>query len=159
LGLALWLLTREPTRRSAIFAGCLCSLMVFNRPPDFFLALAFAVAYVWRSRSRIPAFLAGALLTGTPFLIYNPLLFRRPTGGYGLLLSRALHGYPLSERVSSMITGVPALLVSPGKGLFVYSPFLLFLIGAPLLSFPRTGTLPTRLFWAAFAAQILVYST
>ena len=159
LGLALWLLTREPTPRLALFAGCLCSLLVFNRPPDFFLALAFAVAYLWRSRSHLPPFVLGALATGTPFLIYNMLLFRRPTGGYGVLLSRALEGHPLSERLSSMITGVPALLLSPGKGLFIYCPFLLFLIGAPLLKFPRTGRVPTRLFWGAFAAQVLVYST
>lgn len=159
LGLALWLLTREPTPRLALLAGCLCSLMVFNRPPDFFLALAFAAAYLWRSRTHLSLFVLGALATGTPFLLYNMLLFRRPTGGYAILLSRALQGHPLSERLSSMITGVPALLVSPGKGLFVYCPFLLFLIGAPLLRFPGTGRLPTRLFWAAFAAQVLVYST
>lgn len=158
LVLALWLLTREHTPMNVFAAGVLFSLLTFNRPPDFFLALAFGVSYLWRRQREVARFLIGVIAAGTPLLIYNFVAFHRPTGGYGLLIQRALVGHSVSTRAESMLAGAAALLVSPGKGLLVYCPFLLFLIGAPLLKFPERGRLPTLLFGLAFVAQVLLYS-
>lgn len=136
-------------------AGVFCGLVIVNRPFDLFLAAAFAVyAPFWSGRRAVLFFLAAAV----PIVLvaaYNLSSFGVVTGGYGLLLAAApeLVGKPVSA-------GVAGLLISPGKGLFVFSPFLLFLpfFALRAIRAPSTRVL-TLLLLVAVVAQIVFYAT
>jgi len=96
------------------------------------------------------------LAAATPFplalAIYNTVAFGSPLRqGYG-------SGHIASAtQVGSgrALDGIPGLLVSPGRGLFVYSPVLLFALGGLVLGRKRL------LYWccaAAFAMYVVVVS-
>lgn len=119
---ALWFLTSEPTPWHAFAAGLATGLIPANRPPDLALALAFGVAALfWAGRrfSRIALFTVGGALPVALTLAYNLTAFAKLTGGYG-------QAGVMSHRPS--LEGIAGLLVSPTRGLFVFSPFLLFLL-------------------------------
>ena len=125
--IALLAVSGVPTTRSLVAAGLASGLLIANRPPDVVFAAAFA-AYVpfwaWRQRRGL-AFFAAAAIPLLLMVAYNWATFENLGGGYGYLIeTRPGHSnffsYPLAY-------GLAGLLLSPGKGLFVYSPFLLFL--------------------------------
>jgi hypothetical protein len=123
----LWFITLEPTARNLLAAGALTGLIAANRPPDLLLAAAFGLyALAWAGR-RAAGFAAAAAVPCLLALFYNLATFHHPAGGYDTMATRDFFDHPVLE-------GIAGLLVSPGRGLFVYAPFLLFL---PLL-FRRT---------------------
>lgn len=124
----LWFITAEPTTGNLLAAGALAGLLAANRPPDLPLTIAFsAYAFLWAGR-RAMGFVAAAAVPVLLAAAYNLVMFHNLTGGYGAigLASTAFFAKPL-------LPGLAGLLLSPGKGLFTFSPFLLFL---PFL-FPR----------------------
>lgn len=134
---ALWFLTGEPTRWHALAAGLATGLVVANRPPDLMLALALGVAALfWAGRTRVDGegesrraalgrvalFAVGGALPVALTVAYNLVAFAKLSGGYGqagVVSSRFFSNPP--------VEGIAGLLVSPARGLFVFSPFLLFL--------------------------------
>jgi hypothetical protein len=126
---ALWFLTAAPTPGNALAAGLATGLIAANRPPDLMLSLAFgAAALPWAGRpfsrgsfTRLALFAAGAAIPLALTVAYNLEVFGKLTGGYG---QAGVAGQkPTLENVAG-------LLISPTRGLFVFSPFLLVL---PLL--------------------------
>ena len=123
LVLGLLAVTCEPKPRT-IAAGTISGLLVANRPPDVCLAGALLIFLLWRLRRRaLPAFLAASLVL-LPVLFYNVHFFHSVWGGYGVIGLERL-GHPFYAH--SVVAGVAGLLVSPAKGLLIFSPFLLFL--------------------------------
>jgi hypothetical protein len=122
----LWFMTREPEREPAtgdlLAAGFLAGWMAANRPPDLLLAAAFGVYALLRARRRAIWFMAAAALPMLLAAAYNLVMFHHLSGGYSTvgLTSTVFFANPL-------LPGLAGLLVSPGKGLFIFSPFLLFL--------------------------------
>jgi hypothetical protein len=99
--------------------------------------------------------LGAAFLAAAPFLSYNWRVFHHLVGGYGVT-GAANYTYYLSP----FMAGLAGQLVSPGKGLLVFSPFLLFL-GYRLV--PGWGTktgyaLLDKCVAAGIAAQLVLYS-
>lgn len=152
LASALLLLVRPArSRAAAALLGALAALLVFNRPPDALFSLAIALFVLLRRREEILPFAIGGALAGLPFLSYNLAMFGRPLGGYQSILSTDVFRYNVPE-------GIVALLVSPGKGLLVFAPFLLFLLRSPLTAFGREKRTLAILLWAAFLSQIFFYA-
>lgn len=153
LASALLLLVRPVlSRANAALLGAIAALLAFNRPPDALFSAAIAVYVALRVRYHVPAFAAGCALAGLPFLAYNLVMFGRPFGGYQSILATDAFRHNVLE-------GLAALLVSPGKGLLVFAPFLLLAAWRPLAAFgPEKKTLAILL-WGAFLAQLLFYST
>lgn len=151
LAVSLYLLVRfGAASRPALLVGVLCGLMIFNRPPDVFFAAAIGAFYLVRSRRSWLPFALGAFLASLPFLVYNLKFFAKPLGGYQTLVGSGVFGHSIPE-------GVTAMLLSPGKGLFIFSPFLFFLVGGPMLRLGAAGRLPVLLLWLAFAAQLILF--
>jgi len=114
------------------FTGLCCGLLVANRPADLPLAAAVALFIVLRERRLPLAFAAPAAVIGMLAIGYNLAVFGHVLGGYSLLkVGPRFFSFPLGA-------GIAGLLVSPGKGLFVFSPFLLFLLARPVVSVPPT---------------------
>lgn len=153
LAVSLYLLVRfGAAPRPALLVGVLCGLTIFNRPPDAFFAVAIGAFYLVRRRGSWLWFTLGALLASLPFLIYNLSLFAKPLGGYQNLVGSGVFGHSIPE-------GVTAMLLSPGKGLFIYSPFLFFVFAGPMLKLGAAGRLPVVLLWLAFAGQLILFGT
>ncbi len=150
---ALLLLTGTATRGGAIALGLILSLMSFNRPPDSLIALAFAAYGIWWWARRFWLLLvAAALLPAVPLLIYNLGIVGHIVGTYGLVGKTSFFAH-------NPIEGLAGLLFSPTRGLFVFSPFLLFvpLCLPRILRDKATRTL-TLVALAAVVAQLLVYA-
>ncbi len=150
-GLLLVLLPSTPIRHALL--GAVCILMAANRPPDLLVASAFALYTVWRHRRNSLWLLAGAAVPLAAMLYYNLAFIGHIAGGYAAGTSPGLKFFELSW------SGIAGLLVSPTRGLLVFTPFLIFL---PLgflqrLRDPATRGLAIVLGLAAIA-QLLLYS-
>ena len=118
---ALLLLTAPCTAPRALAAGLLCGLIAGNRPPDAILAAALgAYGLFWAGRRAALLAAAAALPMGL-VLLYNLGVAGHFAGGYGLIGNASFFQHDL-------LSGLGGLLFSPTRGLFVFSPFLLFLV-------------------------------
>ncbi|MBV8517689.1 MAG: hypothetical protein JO197_09840 [Acidobacteria bacterium] len=117
-------LTAPCTTTRALAAGVLCGLVAGNRPPDVVLAGVLGVyALVWAGRRRAWLFVAAAALPLGLVLLYNIFAGGNVGGGYGVIGTAQFFSFHL-------LPGVAGLLFSPARGLFVFSPFLLFVLVA-----------------------------
>ena len=118
---ALLILTAPCTAPRALAAGLLLGLMAGNRPPDLILGAALGVyGLFWAGRRRALLLAGAAALPMLLVLFYNLGLAGNVGGGYGLKGKAHFLQHEL-------LPGVCGLLFSPARGLFVFSPFLLFL--------------------------------
>lgn len=119
---SLLLLTGPCTARRALAAGLLCGLIAANRPPDVILAAALgAYGLFWAGRRWGALLAAAAALPVGLVLLYNLEVASHFAGGYGLEGTAGFFEH-------SLLSGLGGLLFSPTRGLFVFSPFLLFLV-------------------------------
>ncbi len=117
---ALLVLTGPSGRVRAIAAGLLCGLLAGNRPPDALLAIALAIHGLrWADRNARTFVVAASV----PVLLvfgYNLRVAGHPAGGYGIVGEASFLEHDL-------VAGLAGTTFSPMRGLFVFSPFLLFL--------------------------------
>ncbi|HET9209841.1 MAG TPA: hypothetical protein VFR03_05555 [Thermoanaerobaculia bacterium] len=150
---ALLILTGPCTAPRALAAGLLVGLIAANRPPDAILAAALgAYGLFWAGRRRAVLLAAAAALPVSLVLLYNLGVAHNLAGGYGRV------GKPGYFR-HDLLPGLGGLLLSPTRGLLVFSPFLLFLALAwrhPPRS-PRERGL-TLAIVAAFVLQLVLYA-
>jgi hypothetical protein len=104
--------------RRVLYMGILSGLFIFNRPSDGLLLLPLLVYIVYLGNKSVLYYTGFALLSGLPFLIFNIHYFKNVFGGYGSLLS----SFALGPAALANLSG---LLVSPSRGLLVYSPILI----------------------------------
>jgi hypothetical protein len=148
----LLLLTGSCTARRALAAGLLCGLIACNRPPDSILAAAAGIYGLWWARRLAPLLVAAAMLPVGLSLVYNLRVVGNVAGAYGLVGDATFVQHDL-------LSGLAGLLFSPTRGLFVFSPFLLFLpICLPqALRDPRARGLTVAVGIAA-VLQLLLYA-
>jgi hypothetical protein len=151
LGLLLAVRRGSPLRVAGL--GFVCVLIAANRPPDALIAGALLLFAAWRDRRDVKWLLAGGALPLVALLSYNLAFIGHPVGGY----AGAEHAGRDFFRLD--LLGTAGLLVSPGRGLLVFTPFLVFVpVGlAQRLKDPGTGRLAVTL-TAAVVGQLLVYS-
>lgn len=114
--LTLLLLTPVPSSAALLGAGLVIAIAVANRPQMAVFA-ALAVLYVFvHQRRRIWLIAALPALAGAVLAAYNLSLFSNITGGYG--------GF--GHFGAALPTGLAGLLVSPNRGLLVFTPIMAF---------------------------------
>jgi hypothetical protein len=123
--LALVRLERTGSARWSLLAGLFCAMAVGIRLSNLVVFGTFLGYLLLYHRRHAPIFAAPALVIGTPFALHL-LAIQGGTGG-------GLEAFAFVSRVKSALTsplgaGLPGLLVSPGEGLFVWSPVLLMLL-------------------------------
>ena len=101
-----------------VVLGILSGLLVFCRPPDALLLIPILGYVVLLNRKYVIHYLVPAILAGLPFLAYNEYYFGSIAGGYAQNL-------PLFDLSTNFFPTFASLLISPNKGLFVFSPVLL----------------------------------
>lgn len=152
IALALLLVAAPASSASTALLGAVCVFMAANRPPDALVACAIVCFIAWNRRRNALWLLAGAALPLAALLYYNYGFIGHIAGAYALL------GSP-GKFLRPSWSGVAGLLVSPTRGLLVFSPFFIFiLVGLKQrLRSPDTKGLAIALSLAV-AAQILLYS-
>jgi hypothetical protein len=119
---ALLALTGPLSAARLALGGAACGLAIAGRPIDALLVAPFALlAPAWAGR-RAAWFFLGAAVPLALVLAYNLDTFGLVGGGYQLFV---MQGRRYFEQ--PMARGLVEMLFSPDKGLFFYSPFLLFL--------------------------------
>src|SRR5262249_24716315 len=151
LALLLVVVPSSPIRTALL--GAVCVFMVANRPPDGIIAVAIILFAVWSRRRGALWLLAGASVPLCALLYYNLDFIGHLAGGY------ALGKAPNRDFFKLNWSGMAGLMISPARGLLVFSPFLVFVpIGLiQRLRAPNSKWLAVALS-LAFAAQFLLYS-
>ena len=147
----------SPARTALL--GAVCVLMAANRPPDALIAGAIVLFVLWGpgrgalwSRKRCALWLlVGAALPLAALLYYNLDFIGNLAGGYGLA--------PHKKFIRLNLSGMAGLLVSPARGLLVFSPFFVFIPVGLIrrLRAPNSRGLAVALSFAV-AAQFILYS-
>lgn len=146
---ALWLVLREeavPLSRD-LAAGVVLGLGAVVRQTT---ALAALGLHGFRP-SRLLAMILGAAIGVAPLLAYNDLAFGSPLE----------QGYGVKTFATPIQTGLYGLLGSPSRGLFVYTPYLLFALLALFRAWRWPGEVAGRLrgFSLAWVAALVLYAT
>jgi len=119
---ALLALTGPLTAARLALGGAACGLAIAGRPIDALLVAPFALlAPAWAGR-RAAWFFLGAAVPLALVLAYNLDTFGLVGGGYQLFVMKGRRYFE-----QPMARGLLEMLFSPDKGLFFYTPFLLFL--------------------------------
>ena len=146
------LLTGPATAWRIFLAGLLCGLIAANRQPDAILAAGLGLyGLLWAGRMR-PLFVLSGLIPVVLVLAYNIVLVGNVAGAY------AVHVRPDNFN-DSIVGGIAGLLFSPTRGLFVFSPFLLFvLIFCRRIAGERLGRGLFAAIGCAMVIQLLLYA-
>jgi hypothetical protein len=148
---ALLLLTGQCTRGRVLAAGVVLGLIACNRPPDALIAAVLGVyGFLW-ARKFVPVLVAGTLLPIIPLFVYNIGIVGHIAGAYGLVGDSSFFQH-------NLLSGIAGLLFSPTRGLFVFSPFLIFvpLCVPSILRNEKTRGIGVAILCAVFL-QLLVY--
>jgi len=120
IALALLLVVASASPLRTALLGAVCVLMAANRPPDALIAGALVLFIVWSRRRTALWLLAGGVVPLAALLYYNLYFIGNIVGGY------ALAKVPIDEFFHLSWSGMAGLLISPARGLLVFTPFLVF---------------------------------
>jgi hypothetical protein len=149
LTLALFLLARDRPRSTAL-AGFAIAMAVLNRPSNLLIALALTVFAVGYRRRGLARYFALAAIPATLHMLYAWTYFGTP-----LTSSQPI---TIGQFNGSWTEGLAGLLLSPSRGFFIFSPFLLFCIPAAVMAF-RIGEPPlSRYLVVAVMFELALYS-
>jgi drug/metabolite transporter superfamily protein YnfA len=146
---ALWLVLREeavPLSRD-FAAGLVLGLGAVARQTT---ALAAVGLHGFRP-TRIVAMMVGAAIGIAPLLAYNDLAFGSPLE----------QGYGVKSFATPIQTGLYGLLLSPSRGLFIYTPYLIFAFLALFRAWRWPGDVAGRLraMSLVWIGALLLYAT
>ncbi len=143
--------------RNFVALGICSSLLVFARPADLFLALPAFVYAAQNGRKYLGWYLGSAIPVALPFVAYNLMAAGTIFGGYGGLLTE------FSFTVQAVSVHMAGVLVSPSRGLLVFTPLVLLAVPGVLMVRSRIASpVLQRTFWCFFIAlllEIFVYSS
>jgi hypothetical protein len=150
LVLLLW--PDSPSRWRFFTAGLTAAMLVCSRPIDLAFAVATAVWVTIRHPRDVIWFLVPAVAIGMALIVYNRE-YLGAAGGYYSTFDAATFGTPWQE-------GLMGTLLSPSRGLFVFSPWTLFAFAYLPFAFFRLR-LATLLPWllVTLVAHALLIST
>lgn len=145
----------RPSNKLIMSLGALSGLYIFNRPSDSILLIPiFAYIFILNFK-KISYYLLPFMLTGLIFFSYNYYYFNSLFGGYTAFIG----GLNLSYNTFYNFMG---LLISPNRGLLVYSPIVILAI----LGYLNINGLPNDkiryilyLYGPIMLLQILLYSS
>lgn len=152
IALALLLVTSAASPVRTMLLGAVCVLIAANRPPDALIAGPIALFSIWNHRRNAAWLIAGAVVPLAAALYYNIYFIGHIAGAYAL-------GKPPDSFFQLGLSGIAGLLISPTRGLLIFTPFLIFLpIGLrERLRDPKSKKLAVMLSLAV-VMQVLLYS-
>jgi len=136
----LWAADQPERLLPVALAGLCAGLGVAHRLTNV-IFFALAGGYVLLSRWNVPrkvAFAVSAIVLPAAALAYNLLVFGRPLGGF--VAMERFHG-------NNMVAGLAGLLISPSRGLLIFSPVFVFAAVGVYLWFRGHRTPHPEIYW------------
>ena len=130
----LYLLDSEKEVRVMKWAGLMLALAFASRPAAAVLIPVFVLFSVHRHGRRASGFAVALVLGIACVLAYNLYYFGTVRGGYAQLVTHHVRLGKIDRpwTLSRVPSGLLGLLISPSRGVFIYSPILIFgLFGVP----------------------------
>ena len=112
---------KQNSDKHIIALGILSGLFAFNRPVDSILLIPIVFYILSLRDKRIAYYMCSAFLISLPFIYYNVHYFGSIFGGYNSLTN----GLQFDAQALTRMAG---LLISPNRGIFVYTPIIIFAI-------------------------------
>jgi hypothetical protein len=125
----LWALFRvSDSRRAPLWAGLALAVAAANKPLEAIMIVPLLFYFGRRSWKSLFMFLMPPLVMGSLVLSYNVYFFARPLGGYPTLPAGSFAGEGGAHLpfFTGLRVGVAGLLVSPSRGLLIYTPWAAF---------------------------------
>ncbi|NJD67991.1 MAG: hypothetical protein C3F12_10645 [Candidatus Methylomirabilota bacterium] len=139
-------------RRYSAYAGFFLAAAVICRYTNLLIALPLTIYILFHRRDQIVRFLLFALPLGVLLTLYNYLLFDSVVlVPYAMQVTDEAHWTPL-------FAGLAAKLVSPNRGLLIFSPVLLFSFIGIYLAWIQKGSELFRYLAIGVALNIAFYS-
>jgi hypothetical protein len=127
-------------------AGLALGFAVVCRPINVVPTLMLGFYVLRWHRRQVPAFAAPLALCGAWLLWYNLSTFGEPLGGYRAVFTGAALAQfgvtPEAAFSNPLLPGLAGVLVSPSKGLLVFSPFLAFAVVGMVTVWQRATSFP-----------------
>ncbi len=117
--------------RFSAYSGFALGCMVICRPINLIVAFPVLAYIVHKRRDQLPGFLLAGLPPLLLFMAYNAVYFGSPFAagiGAAVVTPSAVISTHLSSFRTPLLAGIAGVLVSPGRGLLVYSPVFVFSI-------------------------------
>jgi hypothetical protein len=148
--IALWLMLRNAPRY-LVLSGLFWGLAVFNRPPNVLFALPMALYVVRYYRSHWKRFVVFAIVPLLAMAWYSSAVL-----GSVLTLGQTQDASLFS---GDILIGLPGLLISPSRGLFVFTPVFVFGAAYCLYALFSSRAIPLLKYLTVSAiAMILLYA-
>jgi Dolichyl-phosphate-mannose-protein mannosyltransferase len=132
-----WLVKGRDQPKFSAYAGLALGSAIICRPSNAFIVIPIAAYVLLRHRDQIIGFCLAALPPFLGFVTYNtiyngsPLSIGFPGGNIDPLRLISVGAYMFQ---TPLYEGLAGVLVSPGRGLFVYSPiFLVSVVGIAMI--------------------------
>jgi hypothetical protein len=146
--LCLVLLAPAPSTAALVLAGLAAGVAVANRPQmAIFAALALAYVAV-HHRRRLLAFALLPAAIGAAVLAYNRAVFQALAGGYG--------GFDHFR--GAALEGLAGLFASPNRGLFVFTPIMIFALWGAIQVWRVPAPAWLRYLTVGVALHVLVHA-
>ncbi len=151
------LLRGADDRRHLLYGGLATGVMVASRPTTAVVAAALLACGLARDGGPGIRIVVGVLAITAPVALHNLWQFGSLQGGYAKLhATHATYHGVADAWTGSVAQGLAGLLVSPSRGLLVYSPVLLFALGGAVLAFGDRRRPLLRWLAGAAAATVLM---
>lgn len=131
-GALLCVLRAERDQRYLWWAGLMLGGVTVTRPPDLLLAAPLGLYLLVRHRAAALRTAATGLVPFAALLAYNAWVMGSAGGS-----DRAASHFAAYVWAVPLLDGLYGLLLSPSRGLFVFSPFLLFALPGIVLAWRR----------------------
>jgi hypothetical protein len=125
----LWAMFRvSDSRRAAFWAGLALAVAAANKPMDAILIVPFLFCFRRRCWKNLLVFLTPLVVLGALVFSYNLYFFARPLGAYPTIpiVSFPEEGGAQLGFLARLGLGAAGLLVSPSRGLLIYTPWAAF---------------------------------
>ncbi|SPF56921.1 conserved membrane hypothetical protein [Candidatus Sulfopaludibacter sp. SbA4] len=149
--IAIYLLVKARQRPSPVSWSVPWSAMplafaYFIRPTGAIALAVLGLFVLVHHRERFAKWALLAAATAAPFLAYNFALYRRPLSPYFML-----HSFlePALRNAGPFVSALAGQCISPSRGVFVFSPFLLFALLGIWMAFRRNWQTPLAYYLAA----------
>lgn len=146
LTLTLYCLVRGiETPLFAAYAGLPLGLAVISRPLNIVMTLPILAYVIHKHRGQLLGFILAGIPSLLLFLSYNAIHFGSPfITGFGAVVVSPTSAFVkryLSWFQTPLLEGLAGVLASPARGLFIYSPVVLFSLHGMVIAWREPGHL------------------
>lgn len=155
----LFFLKSIKNQKYIIYSSIPLSLAVTCRPTHVLVAFIFVIYVFQKHRNLLLKFLIFPVLNVSTLLYQNFYYYGKLSGGIDALQKAGIKTHAVSGTwTANFLSGLFGLLISPNRGILVYSPFIIFSFWGIYRSWKNGGNTIIKYFSIASLSVILLYS-